>query len=465
MRTTVVIGGGITGLSTLYYLQNEMRRNNLDMRLVLVESNDTLGGKIRTVSHEDFIMETGADSIVARKSNVAPLIEELGLTDEVVYNATGISYIYTEDGLKRIPADAVFGIPVDLKSLAESELVSAEGKVEALKDFYTPNETFEKHDSLGMFLETFLGRELVQKQIAPVISGVYSGELHDLTIASTFPYLLDYKNQYGSIMKGLFENRHIYLGAGNKKFISFKGGVFTLINRMEQLLECAEIHKGVKAESLVNSDEGYVITLADGTVIQADYVVLSGGSRPSQELLQDESLSEKFTRLHTKSMISIYLGFDAPDSELPSDGTGFISAKNSDLKCDACTWTSRKWEHTSQKRRLLLRLFYKSSNPHYNDLVHMTVEELTRVALQDISVSLGLVAEPVIAEVTKWQDNMPNYHMKHKEIVDSLEQELDRKYPNVMLAGCSYYGVGIPDCISNGEKTANEIVRRLKQDM
>lgn len=462
MPTTVVIGGGITGLSTLYYLQKEIKQNNLDMQLVLVESSETLGGKIRTVSNGEFIMETGADSIVARKPNVAPLMEELGLTDEVVYNATGTSYIYTEEGLKKIPADSVFGIPTDLKSLAESELVSAEGKVEALKDLYTPNETFEKKDSLGMFLEAFLGKELVDKQIAPVISGVYSGELHDLTIASTFPYLLEYKNKYGSIIKGLTENKQIYLGASNKKFISFKNGVSTLIDRMEQRLVDAVIYKGVKAETLKKSEEGYVITLADGRELKADYVVLSGGSHQTQELLQDDTLTNHLAQLYTKSMISIYLGFDVPDSQLPSDGTGFIAAKNSDLLCDACTWTSRKWEHTSKERRLLLRLFYKSSNPAYDKLVNMSEEELKDVALQDIAKSLGITAEPVTAEVTKWHNNMPNYHLKHREIVDSLELELGQRYPNVLLAGCSYYGVGIPDCISNGEKAAQEIVARLK---
>ncbi|GAE05110.1 protoporphyrinogen IX oxidase, aerobic, HemY [Paenibacillus sp. JCM 10914] len=202
MTTTVVIGGGITGLSTLYYLQKERKRQAQQMNLILIEASEALGGKIRTVHEGDFIMETGADSIVSRKSNVAPLLDELQLTSRVVYNATGTSFIYTDQGLKKIPEESVFGIPLSMQALAESELVSAEGKVEALKDYYTPNKSFTKTDSLGHFLEAFLGKELVAKQIAPVISGVYSGDLYELTIASTFPFLLDYKDQYGSIMRG-----------------------------------------------------------------------------------------------------------------------------------------------------------------------------------------------------------------------------------------------------------------------
>ncbi|WP_106765833.1 protoporphyrinogen oxidase [Paenibacillus faecalis] len=462
MTTTVVIGGGITGLSTLYYLQKEKNANNLDMQLVLVEADDKLGGKISTYSDGEFTMETGADSIVARKANVVPFLEELGISDQVVYNATGISYIYTEDGLKKIPAEAVFGIPASIQSLVQSELISAEGKVEALKDFYTVNESFTVNDSLGLFLEAFLGKELVQKQVAPVVSGVYSGELNDLTIASTFPFLLEYKNKYGSIIKGLSENKHLYLGAANKKFISFKKGMSFLIDRMEQMLKNdTHIYKGVKAESIAKKDGHYTVALADGRMIEADYVVLSNNSSQAQELLEDQDLAKDFEQLQTKSLISIYLGFDVPDRQLPSDGTGFISTKESDVLCDACTWTSRKWEHTSSNRRLLLRLFYKSSNPEYARLIRMSEEELTKVALSDIAKSLGMNVEPVTSEVTKWHENMPNYHLKHRQIVSRLEQKFEQSYPNVLLAGCSYYGVGIPDCIANGEKTARVIVERF----
>lgn len=217
-----MIGGGITGLSTAYYLQKSIEHNKLDVKIILVEASDRLGGKIRTLKQEDFIMESGADSIVTRKTNVAPLIEELGIQHEVVYNATGISFIYTEGKLKQIPKDAVFGIPLSMESLATTELISAEGKVEALKDFYTPNNKFTKNDSVGDFLEAFLGKELVEKQISPVLSGVYSGKLSELTIASTLPYLIDYKNEYGSIIQGLSANKAKFQGNGDKKFMSFK---------------------------------------------------------------------------------------------------------------------------------------------------------------------------------------------------------------------------------------------------
>ena len=460
MKTVGVIGGGITGLSTMYHLQKIVKANSLPVRLILIEGKDTLGGKINTVHDAAFKMEAGADSIVARKQNIKPFIEELGLEDEVVYNATGKSFIHTDGELKKIPEDALFGIPMSLESLAKSELVSAEGKVDALKDFYTKNETFTKNDSIGLFLESFLGKELVQKQISPVLSGVYSGKLNDLTIAKTLPEMLDYKNDYGSIIRGLSENKDKYQSKGNKKFLSFKKGLSMLIERLEELLDSVEILKGNPVEKIKKNDDRFMVSLVNGEIIEMDFVVLCTPHTTTQKILGDTELDQDFAGLLNSSMTSIYLGFDIPDSTLPN-GTGFIVGENSDLICNACTWTSRKWEHTSENSQLLVRLFYKSSNPDYEKLQSLSKQELIQVALGDIKKSLDISVEPVTSEVTKWENNMPNYHIQHPYIVQSLEKKITEKYPNLLLAGCSYYGVGIPDCIADGEKKAQEIASKL----
>lgn len=464
LKNIVIIGGGITGLSTAYNIQKALQEQNKQAKIILVEAEDHLGGKILTRYDGEFIMETGADSLVRRKmADIRSLLEELGIQDEVVYNATGTSFIYTDGRLKPIPEDTIFGIPLSIEALVKSELVSAEGKVEALKDFYTKNESFTKQDSIGDFLETFLGKELVEKQIEPVLSGVYSGKLKDLTIASTLPYLLDYKNEAGSILKGLMENREKYKSPDDRKFLSFKKGVATLVAGMEKHLTDIEIYRGVKAETLESRNGRYRVTLSDGRELEAEHIVLSVLSTAAQRLLDSDDLNKEFDQLKNSSLISVYLGFNIQDEELPMDGTGFISTKDSDLFCDACTWTSRKWEHTSSQRQLLVRLFYKSSSKHYTTLQALSEDELLTVALSDLEKSLGFPLRDKLLthEVTKWHESMPNYDIKHPGIIKSLENKMAENYPGIILAGCSYYGVGLVDCIVNGERTAKAIANNL----
>lgn len=461
MKKVAVIGGGITGLSAMHYLQKLKQEQQLDLELVLIEKEPELGGKIRTIKDPEFIMETGADSIVARHASVKPLIEELQLEERVVYNGTGISYLYANNELHAIPADTVFGIPMNEEALFSSTLVSEEGKKAAMKDFESKNESFTRDSSIGEFLEAFLGKELVENQIAPVLSGVYSGNLYELTLASTLPYLVDYKNEYGSIIKGLGENKAKFQGAANKKFVSFDEGMAVLIDRLEEQLYDTRILKGIETNSIVKTDGSYELELSDGSTVLADHVILSTPHQSAQKILNLKDLDAEFGQLLNSSLISVYLGFDIPDSELPADGTGFIVSEESDLHCNACTWTSRKWEHTSRDSNLLVRLFYKSSNPSYAGLKDLPQAELVKVAMEDIRKSLNIQAEPKTVEVTGWKDLMPNYNMHHKSAITALEQKMSKLVPNIRLAGASYYGVGIGACIQNGKELAETVVAEL----
>ncbi|MBN6888251.1 protoporphyrinogen/coproporphyrinogen III oxidase [Cytobacillus horneckiae] len=461
MKTVLVIGAGVNGLSAMYELQKWKTENSSDVKLVLAESSDQLGGKIRTVEEDGFIMEAGADSIVTRKAMDMSFLEELGLKEEVIHNAAGRSYIFSEGELKGIPADAVFGIPASIESLANTPLVSAEGKVEALKDLYTAHNPFTKNDSIGAFLEFYFGKELVEKQIAPVLSGVYSGKLSDLTIASTLPSVYDFKEEYGSIIKGYAANKEKYQSSGDRKFLSFKRGLNTLIHAYERKLEDVEILKNRKVTSLTRTGEQYEVVFNKNEKLNADYVVLSIPHQAAKEIIGDNHIQQQLAKLNNSSLISVYVGFNVPDDILPADGTGFIAANNAELSCNACTWTSRKWIHTSEARNLLVRLFYKSSNPSFAKVKEMSEKELLALALVDIEKSLHIKAEPISSEVTKWTEQMPTYMIDHPQTIAQLEELLAVTYPGVYIAGSSYYGSGIPDCIENGENVARDIIRKL----
>lgn len=462
MTSILVIGGGITGLSAMYTLQKWKTENVADVKLILAEASSQLGGKIRTVKEGSFTMETGADSIVTRKIKDMPIIEELGIEDEIVYNQTGKSYLFTDGELQSIPKDSVFGIPTSIESLAKSTLVSAEGKVEALKDFYTQNDTFTENDSIGEFLECFLGKELVERQIAPVLSGVYSGNLQDLTIASTLPYILEYKKKYGSIIEGFNKNKETFRSDGENKFLSFKNGLNTIIAAYERKLEDADIRKSAKVNRIEKVGHQYKVYFENGESVDAEHIILSVPHTVAQEFFQDEELKEQFAHLKNSSMSSIYIGYAVPDTVLPLDGTGFITPKSEDVFCDACTWTSRKWKHTSKEGNLLVRLFYKSSNPYYDALKGLSQEELLQVVQVDLKKSLGIEEDPIASTVTNWSDCMPNYLITHPETINKLQRKMEKSYPGILLAGASYYGVGIPDCIHNGESIAQTIISHIK---
>lgn len=461
MKTIVVVGAGITGLCTMYRLQKELQQAGKQARLILVEKNDYVGGKIHSAYKDGFIMETGADSIVARHPGVLELIRELNFEDELVYNETGVSYIHTNNELHAIPAGSTFGIPMSVEALMASTLISEEGKQRALQDLEMPDNPFTKEAAIGEFLAYFLGEEIVQKQIAPVLAGVYSGDLYQLSLASTLPYLVDYKNEYGSIIKGFEANREQFEKSASKKFISFRNGLSSFMEHLENSLIDVEVKKGAATKRVLKVGERYEVELELET-IEADVVVLAIPNDIVRTVLQDAMLDGQLAKFTTASTITLYVGYDVPDSVLPADGTGFIVSHNSDLVCNASTWTSRKWQHTSAEAKLLVRLFYKNNNPRYEELVAMSDEELIKVAQGDIRMSLNIEDAPTIVKVTRWIDQMPRYDLAHREALVAVEQKMQEHYPNVLLAGCSYYGVGIGACIQNGEKTARTVFQTIR---
>lgn len=461
MQTVVVVGGGITGLCTMHYVKKKMVEQGIKARLILAEKNEYLGGKIHSQHDGGFIMETGADSIVTRHPGVLELVRELGFESELVYNETGISYIHTNNELHAIPAGSTFGIPMSVASLMESTLISEEGKQRALKDLELTENPFTKESSIGEFLEYFLGKELVLKQVAPVLAGVYSGDLYQLSLASTLPYLVDYKNEYGSIIKGFEANRAQFEKSANKKFISFRNGLSALIDCLEKSLPEVEFMKSAQLYSVTKTDELYEVVINNETIL-ADVVVLAVPNESVRDVLVDADLEMNLSKFTTASALTMYLGYDVPDSLLPMDGTGFIVSQNSDLVCNASTWTSRKWRHTSAEGNLLVRLFYKNINPRYEELAAMSDDELMVVAREDIRLSLGIEDAPTIVNVTKWINKMPRYDLAHNEALEIVVDDLKERYPNVLLAGCSYFGVGIGACIQNGKDTAKQVIEVIQ---
>ena len=81
---------------------------------------------------------------------------------------------------------------------------------------------------------------------------------------------------------------------------------------------------------------------------------------------------------------------------------------------------------------------------------------LQRIAIEELGALIGLQGAPQFAEVVRWTDAMPQYHVGHVGVVREIEL-LAAKHPGLTLAGNAYHGVGIPFCIRSGESAAKTL--------
>ena len=113
-----IVGGGIAGLAAAYELAAR------DVRFVLLEASDRIGGLIRTERAGGFTIDAGADSMLAQKPAGIRLCEELGLGRRLMaQRPPRTAYVHARGHLHRLPSPSVFGIPTTWSGLASYSLL------------------------------------------------------------------------------------------------------------------------------------------------------------------------------------------------------------------------------------------------------------------------------------------------------------------------------------------------------
>lgn len=176
MSRIAVIGGGLTGLATAYYLGRSETTASIDV----FEKESRFGGKIKTKRVDGYVVEVGPDSYLARKQAMTDLINDLGLGDTLVANAVGQAYIYDRTRMYSIPGGSIVGIPTEFVPFAKSTLISWTGKFRALQDYFKSPYPTDGDVSIGDFFNYHLGSEMMDKLIEPLLSGIYGGNILSL---------------------------------------------------------------------------------------------------------------------------------------------------------------------------------------------------------------------------------------------------------------------------------------------
>lgn len=89
-------------------------------------------------------------------------------------------------------------------------------------------------------------------------------------------------------------------------------------------------------------------------------------------------------------------------------------------------------------------------------------EQLLALAKEEMALTLGITAAPVVSRVFVWENAMPQYNLGHPEKLKRIDAAL-KKHPALALAGNGYRGIGIPDCIRSGEEAVKKIERELSR--
>lgn len=475
----VVIGGGISGLSSAFYMRRLAAERGLRIDVTIVEAAERLGGKIKTLRRDGFVIEKGPDSFLTRKQPMVDLADDLGLSDELVtINPSGKRASIVRDGkLYPMPEGLVLGIPTAMKPFVKTGLLSPLGKLRASLDFVMPAKRGEADESVGAFLERRLGREIVEWIAEPLLAGIYAGELDKLSLRATFPQFREAELRTGSVIRGTRQSakRGTAVTAGSSRFkgapfLTFRNGLSSIVEALERELADAECRRGRRVVRILaapaaaaNPDEvqaaRYAVQLDDGESLPADVVVMTAPAYDAAPILAPHIDVSMLESIRYVSVANVVLAYDKSAFGREIQGSGFLVPRSEGRTITACTWTSTKWLHTSPPDKVLLRCYVGRSGDE--DAVSLPDDQLSRLVKHDINELLGVQAEPLFAEITRLPRSMPQYPVGHVERVREFRRQLAASLPGVWTAGAAFDGVGLPDCVRQAKDTAAAALEEL----
>ncbi len=331
-KRVVIIGGGITGLTAAYYLTKQS--HNIDV--TLIEATDRLGGKIDTLKKDGFTIERGPDSFLERKVDAKQLVQDLGLDDELVRNATGQAFILSQDRLHPIPKGSKMGIPLEWKPFLRSSLFSIRGKVAAFNDLIIGRSEENGDQSVGHFFRRRLGNQVVDRLIHPLISGIYAGDIDYLSLNATFPHFKEVEANHKSLIKGLRESDN----QTNKKnqqgqFMTLKSGLQTIVNQIKAELPQESINLNQRVTHIEKKNDSYTVHIEhQNEPIEADDIIMTTPHRVTEKIFSQYDFIHDFSDAKSTSVANVALAFekDAIDIFLMGQGLWYLEKSNIELQ-------------------------------------------------------------------------------------------------------------------------------------
>lgn len=422
MKRVTVIGGGIAGLTAAWALKGKAR-------VTLVEPGP-LGGTIQTEHRNGFLVEGGPDSFLSLKPAAAELCRELGLGDDLIGARSRKLYVLFRNRIHELPEGFYLTVPTRLRPLLATRLLSPWGKLRAGLDLILPRWKGGE-ESLGHFVRRRFGREVLERIAEPLMAGIYVADADRLSLASTFPRMIELERKSRSLILGM---RKIPPST-QSPFLTLRGGLGTLVSRLSEEMD-AKVLRGKALEVTPN-----LRVKTEQGEIASDEVVVAVPSHEAARLLSVHAdLSKELASIPYVSTVTVSLGFR---SDRALDATGFVIPKSEKSRLLACTWTSAKFEGRAPEGHVLVRCFLvgEPEDPEF-------------IARREIEALMGL-KDPVVVVTYRWPMANPVYEVGHAERMGRIEALTPK---GIRLVGSAYRGVGIPDAIQDSRDTASRIL-------
>lgn len=463
-----VIGGGISGLAAA----NRLAELRPAWSVTLFDAADQLGGVLRTHRQDGYLLEQAADNFL--RGPTAPwavdLCQRIGFADQLIPTNEQFrgAKICWRGRMYPVPAGFQLMAPARLTPLLTSGLLSPWGKLRMICEPLIRERTDAGEESLAAFATRRLGREAFQRLVEPLVAGIYTADPAQLSVHAALPQMVQLVQDHGSLYRGMQHRRKKSSqeaksrGARYSLFVAPKHGMSSLIDALVGRLSQTTFRSGCRVSDVrVAGETGWKLTTPEASA-DFDGVVVATPTHVSAQLLQASMprLTDELQSIPHASSAVVCVAYAKQDIGRPLEAFGCVIPSLERRKILAISCPSLKFPGRAPDGMELFRVFV--GGVLQPELVDQSDEQLVSLVRRELQELLAVKATPEICRVFRWRQAMPQYVVGHLDRLRRIGQLMPAT-GTLQLASNGFSGVGIPQCVHEGETAADRLIAALSQ--
>jgi len=436
-----IVGAGLSGLSTAFYL----KRLRPQVELVIFEAGVRAGGTMQTHVIDGFHFEAGGNGFLTNKPDCLQLVRDSGLELELMPSSAEARKRYLfHDRLHRLPESPPAFLESTLLTWPQKLRVLAEPLIRARRDGYD--------ETVREFGDRRLGAAFTSTFLDAMCAGIFGSTPDRLSVAAAFPLVVALEREHGGLMRGMLARRKRETGPGGV-LTSFRGGLTALAMHLSTVID-AEWRWSSVVRRIERRGRGYrVFDDPAGTDLDAVAICAPAYAASSMLTELDPAIAERLRRIEYAPIAVVGFGYRAHPNAF--DGFGVLTTTGSRQPILGVLWDSSVFPGRAPPGSKSLRVLIGGQrNP---ELAVQGESGLVRTARAGLAAVMGADPEPEVTFVHRWERGIPAYSRGHIENVDQVFDALAR-WPRLHLACNAYRGVAMNDCVRNGRLLAERIV-------
>ncbi len=437
-----IIGGGISGVSTAFYIKYFMPEANV----TIFEKEEHLGGKMNTAKKEGFLIEEGSNGFLSNKPDTLELVKLSKCEDILLKSSDEARKRFIYDGSLEV-------LPESAGAFIKTPLLSLKGKLRVAYEIFAKAKKDDMDESLQEFGYRRVGKEMTDVFLDAMVAGIYASTPEKISAPAAFPLVVNLEKKYGSLFKGMMAKKKKEAGPGGV-LMSFKGGVSTFIDRLSKSLDI-NIVKTADVQALKKEENGYKV-MGKNLQMIFDKVVLCTPAFVSSKLIRNfaPDIADRLNDIEYSPISIVGLGYDFLKNNLK--GFGLLTTTRAKQKVLGVLWDSSIFTDRAPKDKKLLRAMIGGQRSP--ELALKSDEELIELATKGIKEIMGIDKKADMFYVKRWEKGIPNYKVGHLANVDKIFEKM-KNFDGLYLNSNAYRGIGLNDCVSNSKKCAKEVVK------